>query len=194
MPLVGKTRLAKRKHEMQEVRKENQTVTSKKHDKKCLESNNSPEFRNLKLQFELLQKKYDALEVENKGNIESIVLLKEKIKLFENQDNTKELVLETIGVQTESEEILFCNECEYPAEDFHELGEHMFEFHSKTNDTKIDCHFCDNSFDTKDILMRHRKEIHAEKVKQCIFFAMEKCDFGNELCWFNHDKASKNSF
>jgi glycerol-3-phosphate dehydrogenase len=42
--------------------------------------------------------------------------------------------------------------------------------------------------------MRYRKEIQTEKVKQCIFLIMEKCDFGNELCWFNHDKASKNSF
>jgi hypothetical protein len=36
MPLVNKTRLAKRKLEVQEVRKEKQTLTSKKHDKKCL--------------------------------------------------------------------------------------------------------------------------------------------------------------
>ena len=36
MPLVNKTRLAKRNLEVQEVRKEKQTLTSKKHDKICL--------------------------------------------------------------------------------------------------------------------------------------------------------------
>ena len=37
MTLVTKTRLAKRKLEIKEVRKENQKDTSKKHDRKCLE-------------------------------------------------------------------------------------------------------------------------------------------------------------
>ena len=36
---IAKTRLAKRKREMQELRKENQTITTKKLDKTCLESN-----------------------------------------------------------------------------------------------------------------------------------------------------------
>ena len=36
MALIAKTRLAKRKYEMQNTRKENQTETSKKHDKRCI--------------------------------------------------------------------------------------------------------------------------------------------------------------
>ena len=35
MTLTSKTRVAKRKLEIKEVRKEKQTTTSKKHDKKC---------------------------------------------------------------------------------------------------------------------------------------------------------------
>ena len=36
MTLTNKTRLAKGKLEIQEIRKENNTATSKKHDKRCL--------------------------------------------------------------------------------------------------------------------------------------------------------------
>jgi hypothetical protein len=139
MPIVSKTRLAKRKLEMQELRKENQTSTSKKHDKKCLESKNVSETTSLKFQFESLKQKYDALDVVNKKNVEAIGLLKETIKHMENQKSSKELVKRSISVQTEqitcvpTEEIMFCNVCEYPAEDLYDLGEHMFEFHAKKN-------------------------------------------------------------
>ena len=40
MTLPIKTRLAKRKLEIKEVRKEKQTVTSKKHDKNCFNEKN----------------------------------------------------------------------------------------------------------------------------------------------------------
>ena len=43
------------------------------------------------------------MEVENKINIASIVLIKEKIKLFENQNNSKQLYFKIIGILTESE-------------------------------------------------------------------------------------------
>ena len=53
---------------------------------------------------------------------------------------------------------------------------------------KLDCHYCDDSFDTMNLLMKHRKESHLEKVKPCIFFSEGMCTYG-ELCWFNHDTA-----
>ena len=43
--------------------------------------------------------------------------------------------------QTESEGIVFCYECEFPADDYHDLGEHMLEFHFLGT-----CEFFDESF------------------------------------------------
>jgi hypothetical protein len=118
MSKIAKTRLAKRKQEMLDLRKENQTITSKKHDRKCLESNPVSELISLKSQFESLKLKYDALEVENKKHLEEIGLLKDTI--LETQKNSKDLVQKSVSVQTlqsDSEEMIFCIECEYPAED-----------------------------------------------------------------------------
>ena len=115
---------------------------------------------------------------------------------MENQKSSKELVQRSTSVQTEqitcvpSEEIMFCNVCEYPAEDLYNLGEHMFEFHAEKSEKKLDCHYCDDSFDTKNLLMKHRKASHLEKVKPCIFFSEGMCTYG-ELCWFNHDTRTK---
>ena len=75
MTLPSKTRLGKRKLEMKEVRKENHTATSKKHDKKCLEPKKIPEPHPIKSPLEVLQGKYDALEIENKKNVKQIGLL-----------------------------------------------------------------------------------------------------------------------
>ena len=118
----------------------------------------------------------------------------------ENQKSSKEPVQKSIGVQTlqtvqtDTEEIIFCIECEYPAEDGYDLGEHMYEYHSERYQKKLDCHYCDDSFDTKDSLMKHRKETHTDKVKPCIFFSSERCDYGDALCWFNHEKTGSDLF
>ena len=58
MSLTGRTRLAKRKHEIKEVRRKNQTATSQKHDKRCI-----------KKIPESLQKKLDKLVEENTNNV-----------------------------------------------------------------------------------------------------------------------------
>ena len=65
MTLTSKTRLGKRKLETKEVRKENHTATSKKHDKKCLEPKKIPEYNPIKSPLEVLQGNYDALEIKN---------------------------------------------------------------------------------------------------------------------------------
>ena len=66
MPLVNKTRLAKRNLEVQEVRKEKQTLTSKKHDTKCL-TNGENYGKDARLtQLKALQEKIDKLEKRKK--------------------------------------------------------------------------------------------------------------------------------
>ena len=42
-----------------------------------------------------------------------------------------------------------CNECEYPANDIWELGEHIYEFHTIKTFGKFVCHFCDERFGGK---------------------------------------------
>ena len=93
----------------------------------------------------------------------------------------------TTGAQTDDTDILFCEECEYPAEDLYELGEHMGEIHSGGRNG-ICCNFSDETFENIDSVMKHQKKTHTEKVKQCILFSEGKSEFGDELCCFLHDE------
>ena len=51
---------------------------------------------------------------------------------------------------------------------------------------------CDETFASKDSAMKHRKEAHKEKVRQCIYFIAGKCNYSDKLCWFIHDESKKN--
>ena len=82
---------------------------------------------------------------------------------------------------------MFCEECEYPAEDLYELGEPMGEIHSGGRNG-ICCNFSDETFENIDSVMKHQKKTHTEKVKQCILFSEGKSEFGDELCCFLHDE------
>ena len=79
MTLPGKTRLAKRKLEIKEVRKEKQTVTSKKHDKNCFKDENAEDSKDI----DLLKQLNDALLEEVKSNEKAIENLKKKEKKYE---------------------------------------------------------------------------------------------------------------
>ena len=83
MTFTNKTRLGKRKQEMQELRKEKQTMTSKKHDKSCLEKNNCND--DSKSQLTILQEQYDKLKVEYEKQIETVHLLEVKVKDLEKE-------------------------------------------------------------------------------------------------------------
>ena len=93
MALIAKTRLAKRKHEIQNTRKENQTVTSKKHDKRCIvnpkdnSTHNEPnravtneDLERIKDKLKLTNELNDALLEEVKENEEAIKILQAKEK------------------------------------------------------------------------------------------------------------------
>ena len=107
MPLGAKTRLAKRKHE--HTRKENQTLTSKKHDTKCFENTTEDLISDLKeakdnlklnkaLNHALLEKVKDnkkAIEIlkgKEKKHIESIKSLQatvEKLQIKKSLNSTE---------------------------------------------------------------------------------------------------------
>ena len=93
MALIAKTRLAKQKYEMQNTRKENQTETSKKHDKRCIvnpkenskhvepnKTGTNDDFKIMKDKLKLTNELNDALLEEVKENEEAIKILKGKEK------------------------------------------------------------------------------------------------------------------
>ena len=67
------------------------------------------------------------------------------------------------GSQTEDEDILFCAECEYPADDLYSLGEHVGEFHSEKVVDDILCSFCGEGFPSKEILTEHEVKNHRDE-------------------------------
>jgi 3'-phosphoadenosine 5'-phosphosulfate (PAPS) 3'-phosphatase len=79
MVLATKTRLAKRKQELQEVRKEKQTLTSKNHDKRCFTTDDTSGKDVLETQLKSLKAKIDKLEEEKKESEILIEELKPKI-------------------------------------------------------------------------------------------------------------------
>ena len=121
-------------------------------------------------------------------------MLEETINLMEKKENAAKLEQKSIGVQIElpDPEIMRCNECEYPAEDIYDLGEHMFEFHAEEScNEKIQCNYCGDNFKTKGALMMHRKDVHAEKVNMCSYFIEGNCNFGTDKCWYSHTKNNQ---
>ena len=138
----------------------------------------------MRSQLDILQLENQALKEENKN----IVIL--EIEQMERLSNSNK---KTIGVQIEDIERMFCIECEYPAEDVFDLGEHMYEVHAELNDDyTISCYYCGNYCKTKGDLMVHRKKAHPEKFNLCRYFAAGHCDFDNE-CWFNHSDTTSPS-
>ena len=187
-------RMGKRRLEIQELRKDKQITTSKKHDKKCIVDKDATEdSENVHLRLQKLQEKYDKLKDDNERCLEKIKLLEDKVKVLkdENEVYTSQ---PKIARTTTGELILFCHECEFPADDLFDLGEHMYEYHSEGNKGGIECHYCDKTFETKDSVMKHRKESHREKVKQCVYFSSGWCNYGDESCWFIHQKTENNPF
>ena len=103
---------------MQELRKEKQISTSKKHDKSCINDKNSKDAA--KSQLVILQEQYDKLKDDYEKQVERNNILEEKIDKLDKQNNHPNVV------QTNTGDILMlCHECEYPAEDIYDLGEHI---------------------------------------------------------------------
>ena len=205
---TNRTRLGKRKQEMQELRKEKQTITSKKHDKTCLEKDNSKD--NSKSQLMVLQEQFDALKIEYEKQLETVHLLEIKVKDLEKERTNYQPNV----VKTDKGDILMlCCECEYPAEDIFDLGEHMYEAHSQNEESELSCelcgdtfsteeslkehkmkihkkewscNYCSESFEWKSNLMIHKKENHEEKVSSCWNHTLGTCQFGDTNCWFIH--------
>ena len=196
MANFGNTRMDKRK---------NPHETKAEPPKKALKKNELlVQHKALEQRHEALEQRCEALEQENKvhveqqkKNLEVIHLLEETVNILEL--NVKKSKVEkkdavpkavVVAVQTEDMEIMRCNECEYPAEDIYDLGEHLYEIHTMENESSKDtiaCYYCDEQFETKSNLMNHRKKFHIEKVNLCSNFTEGNCHFAEE-CWYNHSE------
>ena len=96
--------MGKRKLEMQELRNEKQTSTSKKHDRNCIDEKSSKDESKSKLA--ILQEEYDRLKLEYEKQVQRNNLLEERIDNLEKHGNHPNIV------QTNTDDILMlCHEC-----------------------------------------------------------------------------------
>lgn len=173
----GNTKAAKRK---------NGTEAKTEPIKKQLKTEILQEYEILKKKYTALEQKHFSLLEDSKKQIEAISLLEETVQVL--QDKVYQKTSASACVQTEDMERLWCIECEFPAEDLYELGEHMYEYHAEDNvDYTSSCHYCGNMFKTKSDLMIHSKKAHPEKTQPCRNYLEGNCDFGDIDCWFSHD-------
>ena len=132
MVLGTKTRLAKRTKEVQEVRKEKQTVTSKKHDKRCFTNDDTSGKDVLETQLKSLQGKIDKLEEEKKESEILIEELKTKIADIKIKKHVEMISAES---QTEYEfQDIPCKDCIYVASCAEELDWHIDDAHHDEDD------------------------------------------------------------
>ena len=188
MVMTGNTR-TKRKNNSHDLKTEPALKALKKSD--------------IIIQFEALQKKYDALEKQNEvllqeksDHIESIHLLEETVKILEVKSSKVEIENKNANkkaseTQTEDVDMMRCGECDYPAQDICDLGAHIHEVHgSEGFEEAITCNYCQEKFKTKDSLMVHRKKVHIERVSFCSNFQNGTCYFESDDCWCAHTKPS----
>ena len=135
MPRDTKMKTTKRKTEAPPAPTANKSkkIDSAKEMKKSTETELNSQLRTLQ------QKNSDLLE-ENMQHKQKISMLERKLEL---KDTVPKPEKTSISVQTEDMNRMFCVECEYPAEDLFDLGEHMYEVHAELNDEySIACHYC----------------------------------------------------
>ena len=197
---ANKTRMGKRKIEAVSLEKTGSKVKKTKEvtksSKPLTKEGLQNELKKVQEENKILQEENISLAQENKKNIESICILEETIQLMEKKDkSSKEKTSASVQTDDYDQALMRCNECQYPAEDIYDLGEHMYEFHSdQASETcesdNIACHYCGDKFSTKGDLMIHRKEAHKEKVNQCRYFTAGNCVFGDESCWYSHSRSN----
>ena len=79
--------------------------------------------------------------------------------------------------------------CRTEADRTHHLKLH--EVSSKSHDPLVKCKLCAKTFETKTSLMVHSKKEHTEKTSVCWNFLADKCDLGDDFCWFIHSEDSR---
>ena len=64
---------------------------------------------------------------------------------------------------------------------------------AKDAQTENVCEFCNDTIQTKRMVMQDKKVHHKEKVNGCWNFSSGNCEFGDNLCWFLHSGGLERS-
>ena len=85
--------------------------------------------------------------------------------------------------------------CVYGKECWYIHEEELMDVDESFSETKkgaecFSCNCCDETFDTKNILMKHKKEYHRENVSKCELFKAGNCGRLDSSCWFIHEKET----
>ena len=66
--------------------------------------------------------------------------------------------------------------------------------HIEKRDIVNECYLCNENFETKGQMMKHRKKKHNNIINNCVQFERNECRFQEESCWYNHPgKEDQNS-
>ena len=86
-----------------------------------------------------------------------------------------------------------CELCSFQTNDQKRLEKHINLSHVKNSndENKLPCHACGEFFDSKDMLMMHRKNKHSSIVKKCNWFRNGSCSYTDNMCWYSHDLTSE---
>ena len=82
-----------------------------------------------------------------------------------------------------------CSECYYQGTSKAELSKHINLKHARQDSKKessIRCKNCGEQFNTKWNLMYHRKAKHLSTVAYCRNKSEGKCQYADDMCWWNH--------
>ena len=93
------------------------------------------------------------------------------------------------GLNQPKEKEFNCGECDYQCTKEIELNKHVNLKHKvSTNNLSgtIICRNCGDQFTSKWNLMTHRKSKHSSTVAQCRNYLGGKCDYSDNMCWWNH--------
>ena len=52
---------------------------------------------------------------------------------------------------------------------------------------EVKCYVCDNIFQDKSSMMKHRKKEHTSMVRRCDKYRLNNCPFQSNSCWFLHE-------
>ena len=109
-------------------------------------------------ELKAVQQINETLEEENRRNLNRIKVLKERIFIENQNKSSKNTSLREYlnkNCKTELEEPVFCYEGEFPADDFHDLGEHIIKYNFQSA-----CELCEETFTTKEKLTDHMSKDH----------------------------------
>ena len=78
------------------------------------------------------------------------------------------------------------NRCSFSAKSCWNSHESSEPEKESENHEQNKCFSCHMSFNTRNGMMRHKKQRHIEEVRECLKFRTGDCGFSNEFCWNKH--------